>query len=856
MPLGKLGQAINNWIYDTIQPEGGSGWWSRVKSRWGIVKTLHHDFITRQKFTLSYAYPTFYTAAFVYLITGDPTALDMATWYARSREGTEFNTDIETFLYDAANSDAVRGITEFFGTVVSTPLYGLLDKYAGRDDFDPKNLIQEMQGLQTTVHVINGLADLTLETLSAGQLEGLGRTLDTLYRGLGMHRIGEAATRPLIEVGLMPSVSRWYQEKYRPLRFSAAELRDLYALGEISEAQLRSDAAYLGWRNADINEWIKLSYRTLTQGDVFDAYNTGKITDTEAIKRLRALGYNPADIPLLFKINPPPEAKTANLATATTARAAFREGLIGEAELRSLLAALNMAQRETDLIVDIEKANRTQDTRAASLSQIREAWTENVITDPEAVNWLRKANFGAEEVSLLMETWKAANTPTWRKLNVGTITSAYVEGVIGRNAAKTKLIEVGLRDEDAELELNLTEKRNPAAFGTLPPPAARVLSPSTLAELVIVGLITPAVMVSRLVTAGYTVSDATMLAELAMIRGQPSPRELPQRTIEQAYKSGVLNRSGATAELLKIGYSASQAALILTTLDAELAAAGSVDEIVKLKTLSVTMLEDLLIAGLIQADFMQVNLVGQGYKPDEAALLVERAVQLATPVKRVVDKAIIERAYLAGVLDRSAAMARLLALDYDAAAAAVILDTVESENPAVFTPGLIQSTRVPSIAALVTALQRGIIDEAYYLKRAMEIGFSPEDAVLYVSIATKQERKSTKALTQSQITSAYGHGFMTWAAALDRLTSLGYDNADATLILRMELDKIENTEAWNMLLTGGLGAFDVVAQLVNAGYADADILAAFAALGAAKLATLQIDLTALQAALKEIPGGE
>jgi hypothetical protein len=156
----------------------------------------------------------------------------------------------------------------------------------------------------------------------------------------------------------------------------------------------------------------------------------------------------------------------------------------------------------------------------------------------------------------------------------------------------------------------------------------------------------------------------------------------------------------------------------------------------------------------------------------------------------------------------------------------------------------------------MVAVRNGLITIDEYFLKAQELGFQPADARMYLSIATQNERKSTKTLSASQVGQAYDAGLLSRGISLSRLSQLGYGDDDGILLLRIRKDFVTNTDIWDQLLAGNLDAFDAISQLVNAHYADQDILDAFAGLGPVFLGVLDIDIVSLSEVLGEIPGGE
>ncbi len=853
---GPLRKAVETAVNENFTPQGGPGWWERVKSRWTEYSQLEAQYRSVATYAELRSSPPSGIEHVIYALFGP----EFIIQGLRDKVKPGTNTDISEALAKAINlmvgSPAVQEVSEVFGTILTEPILAVLEKYATSGEMDVKEFYRGLHGVGVTVNVFGALVDLALELATGGQVEAGAVMADNINRASGMHLLNWSALSPLLDAGLKPGITRYYNNLYRPERFGASDLRDLYALGEISRAELEQDAKGMGWRDRDIDQWIKLAFRTLAQGDIFKAYNEGFISQEQATRRLRALGYDPVDIPLLFQLNPKEEQDSAKNFTVSTARQAYRNNLMSEGELRAILAELKYQPREIELILQLENLNKEQDTKTLAIGQIKSAWTENVITDPEARVWLERAGLGGEEIELILETWKAELIPPYRKLNAGTITGAYIEGIIDRGTTLAKLESIGFTREDAELEVRLVEVRNPAIFGGELPAATRQLTVGILSDLFTAGVVTEAELRERLLRLGYIPTDADLLVEAAKLRLQPIERRLPQTSIERGYIAGVLDREGAFGALDALGYSEPSANTILDTLEAENPEAFGLPPEIRIKQLSPGVLEDLVIAGLITTDVMRERLLELNFTPGDAQLLTDRAAQLAAPPVRILNQSAIERAYLAAIIDRTGALARLALLDLAPEDAELIISTLEQEHPEVFNPSAITSTRLPSITTLAGAVQNGIITENEYFTRAVEIGYSPTDAAVYLALATRAERKSTTGLSPSQLVNAYGAGFLSWGEALGRLSQRGYSDPDAILLLRMEKDAIVNTDIWVQLLQGAISPFDALSQLLNAKYNDQDVLGAFASLSPGQLAAMQIDLSTLEQFLGATPGGQ
>jgi len=680
-----------------------------------LIEILGHPF--RAGFALPLRAIALFSA---YQTTGNGDTLKALVELAAPPNTNEFLRQYAQFWRQAFTSTAEAGTVEAIGGLISEPIFAAISGLQLQEGEDPESFLRRIYGVAASLIIVPGMAAGLVELAGIGQLETATTIVQTLAQGLGISVLGGGAAGAMMESGVIPDLRRAMHKRFRPARFSVSELKDLYTLGMIDEPRMMEEGKAQGWRDDDLKKWIHLAFRTLSETDIWQAYFSERMSHDEVARRLRALGYDPADLPLLFDLNKKQEIVEAEAVTLSTAKRAFKEQVIGEAEFRSLLQKLGKIDREIELQVQIILQQQEEDIKRLTLAQLKAAWEVNELTDAEVSYWLAKDEYSPAQVSLLLRTWKADLEPPFRKLNKGTILGAYVEGVLDRTQAFRKLVEVGFAEADARLELDLAEARAPEAFGKTKPQLPKQLAPGTLSDLLAAALITPDDMLARLVELGYDQADAELLTAAAVLRAAEEPRPLTQSVVERAYVAGVLTRAGSLAQLVK--------------------------------------------------------------------------------------------------------------LDFTPEAAETIIETVEAENPVVFAPESVQALRVPSATALTEALRAGIIDDLAYYARMTEGGYDRATADMYLNLAIRSERKKEKTLTAAQILEAYSRDFFNRAQAMSRLTSLGYNEADATLLLRFEKSGLEDTEAWKLLIAGQLDPENAFAQLSGLGFTMKEIEAAIAAL--------------------------
>lgn len=664
MAKGSLRTAVEDFMKDNPLVNSVRPWWKEFLSRTeyisqGVRRAVDAKFSLYKVFLYQVIMSGVY-----YQFVGVDTLRQIFDIWVNLVAGQDLSESVADAVRVGFSSPLVKELSETVGSLITEPVLALFEQYAGRDDKDPKEFARAFHGFVSSISMGSGLANLLVEVSTAGSTKGVGKMFEQLYWSLGLGFLGWQTLAPLLSSGLQPGLERYYNKLYRPMRFSASDLRDLYALGEITKDQLYEGARAVGWRDQDIDQWLKLAFRTLGMGDIFDAFHEGFISESEAERRLRGLGYAPEDIPLLFKLNPKDTTKEAETVTLTTARQAYREGVISEADLRSMMKELKRDPREIELIVKLENLKKEGELRALSISQIKAAWSENIITRPEAVHYLKGQSLGDAEIEILVKTWEAEAAPVFRLVNKGTIVGAYVEGVLGRAAALEKLKSVGFSQEDASLELSLAEAKNPESFGKPKPKPAKYLTPSLLSDALSAGIISDSIMRSKLVEAGYTAEDADITTRAAVEKAKEKPLDLNQRLIERAYAAQVITRSKSHDILYKMGFDEDEISIILNTVEKENPAVFAPESVQSVRLPTIQTVVQAVLNQLIGEAEYYAKAKELGYSEADAALYLTLGRRgNPAPVKQL-SQAQIVNAYGKGLFSKSMAGTRLIALGY------------------------------------------------------------------------------------------------------------------------------------------------------------------------------------------------
>lgn len=569
-------------------------------------------------------------------------------------------------LHEFGTSPSAIAFAEFVGTVVTEPVLSLLEDMATQEKPDPHDFARRFHGIASGLPWASQTLDALFKTLLGDRAPQVGNSIMSLYWGLGLGFLGWQTLAPLLSTGLQPNLQRYYNRLYHPERFNPSQAMDLYALGKLSKGDFYNVLLDQGWRAEDVSLWIEQSYRTLSGGELWDLYHNGTLDKAEMDRRLRALGYNPADLPLLYKSNEKEETKDAPRYLMATLKQSFLEDRLGEDELRQIMASMNFAAREIDLYVTNLLVQKADDGRSLTTAQIHTLYKERVIGRDEAIHALRELDYSAQIAGQLVQAWDNLALPKASRINKSTILEGYTGGALGRDEA-TGLLEreAGYTPEKAELLLRIEEAGVKAKVTA---PTVKGVGLSTLADFVESGLITREDLAGRAELAQYSAADRARLVDMLFLQAQVKAPvvELPEATLKKAFVAGVLSRDQLLARLQARGLSPEDAAIVVATTEAEHPEVFAEAAPKLLKQPSVGALQLTLQRGLIDEAAFRDKLAAQGYSAEAAEIFLLNAQYQAPAEPKQLTKADVMKLFREGVIGRAEAQRRLIALGYTA----------------------------------------------------------------------------------------------------------------------------------------------------------------------------------------------
>ena len=198
-------------------------------------------------------------------------------------------------------------------------------------------------------------------------------------------------------------------------------------------------------------------------------------------------------------------------------------------------------------------------------------------------------------------------------------------------------------------------------------------------------------------------------------------------------------------------------------------------ELLRYHYLSAFQIENALKAGTVTADEATRWLLAEGYPTDQVAAMVKGGTAGKLATHKSVTEAQITEAYDAGILTEAAASAELVGIGYEASETPFILALYDYKRSLAMAQAAIGQVRKVFLAHR--------IDKTTASNQLDALGVDSFARDHYLAIWQVEAESELRELTVAQIGGIYKKGGFTDSQAINRFESMGYDAADAALLL-------------------------------------------------------------------------
>jgi len=485
-----------------------------------------------------------------------------------------------------------------------------------------------------------------------------------------------------------------YADEYIPLIMQAAyiylspsvvldaykyKLRDRgWAVNYLKKRGYRPEDAelYVSIFEAEQLEKQLKELKELSLSAIRSLYLRGLLDRDMAIAKLKALKYREDDIKLLLELwdqeAEKPEKDKPKALTYSQIRALFIREIISEDEARAYLTDLKYPENEIDLLIKLWKNEKERYEepayRTLPYSIIRSLFIRGIIDEVAARSKLALLNYTPEDINAIIDLWKneklKAEEPRIRELSYSVIHQLWLQNIITDDQAIARLTALNYRPEDASLIVNLWKKLRESPREE----KVRTLTLSILRRLYFRDLITRDDLEQELLLMDYTQDRVNKIISLwdseksEWLAGRV--RKLPFSVIRSLFLRGIFGRPQAKEYLRKLGYSETDADLIIDLW---------LNEKVKreephIRPLTLSTIRGLWMNNIITDDQALSLLSDLNYAPDKASLILAlwkyQKFNREEPQYRVLSYSVIRAMYVRRIIDEKAARKYLGDLRY------------------------------------------------------------------------------------------------------------------------------------------------------------------------------------------------
>lgn len=583
------------------------------------------------------------------------------------------NKFFEYLLTFSFTSGPLRDTFETLGTVIYDTSVSAITGKGAPVNSEAADRARAFVGYVTALGAMPNLISEEIEVGSLGQIDKLGDNIQNVYWNLGLGFLTWQVMAPILQAAILEPLQIDVQRQYRGKRFTRAEYQDLFALGKIDLDQLKDGLKDEGWRDADIEAVIDLSYAPLGRGDIIDLWHKGIWTPEQAAEALRRNGIKPENVELIMKLENKEDVANDRTESIAVLGTSFEDGLLPEADFRAALKSQNYTEREIDLRIQLIRFRQADKARKLSVGQLKQAWSENVVGDQEVLFRLGEEDYAPTEAKLVLDTWKAELAPDFLRVNQGTILEMYRYGIFDRKAALDRLQSIGYNADDAEAQVRLTEAKFPETFGGAPPRKQRLLTLGAVVDLYAMGRINDDDLKLWADQSGFSERDAQGMVTLIKEQAKAFSRPLSQSTIEDAYITGVFDRKTASDALQAIGFTPDDSEIVLKTLEAGNPAVFSPGSVTSVRQPTIGALVTAVQSGFIsEIEFYQKAAL-IGFNREGAQLYLENSRARLTKGTKKLTKADVLEFFRKNLMDYPSAYNELTDMGYSARDADLLL---------------------------------------------------------------------------------------------------------------------------------------------------------------------------------------
>lgn len=522
---------------------------------------------------------------------------------------------------------------------------------------------KKMYGVSFGLSAVPQVFAIAGEFVTGGLIDQVGRAFGQIYWTTGLGFMTWQAIAASLRAHILEPLEEYYNVKCRPKRMTAGDVIELWNKGALKMPDVRDRLAKEGYTESDISLFMLNSLRDLNKGEIYDLYSENLIDQPAAVFLLRRLGYGANPIMWIIKIWNIRKIDEQRGYYLGNLRKGLEEGLISEAKFREVLRRLNWGEEAIDLEIAVQKLKRSTKEKELTLSHLKSAFMKNIIDHSQVVKILEDRGFTADQISVILSIWRAELVPKEVKLSKAALIKAWTENVITEHTLRVRLKDIGYTVEDINIIISTAKAR------MIEPPIP-IRKEDLLKAFYNIVIELPELH-SRLIEIGFTIEDAKLISETAVIEKKKRALKLSASALTSAMLENIIEPEVCFEKLVKLGYSEEDAAILISTAISK--------AVVPPKLPTTSMLSSALKDGIINTFTFKAKLKALGYSEANIEMITAQIIYQEPEVipekekPKNLTKADVKSAFMKGYLYENEVIERLQALGYSLSDSALLL---------------------------------------------------------------------------------------------------------------------------------------------------------------------------------------
>lgn len=377
--------------------------------------------------------------------------------------------------------DVMRGAMQVMIDKIVTPaIDSIMSWAAAQGPIAPSSAVSVAQGVtKLATFTISGLAAMTIagELLHPLKQLGLGNVSAVIYDLINYRTLTAAFMGVLAGIYIRTPLTYYYNKLARPNLPGEGTLRELVSEQLIGKDEFINWMGYHGYTDDWSAKMYETIYRPATPYLLRSMAEAGILDDNFLEDQLRSAGYNPRVIPYIKQM-------MNNLATGAdksvltgVAMTRFKEGFIGEDDLRYSLSTLGVTDRLMDKYIFAAELQYLTDYQVDVRTYYIDAYHRREIEETDLRSGLTSAGMAPDRIDLIVQAQQikrlkapAAPEPPELKIQEETIRMRRDKNLITRDQEIQQLVDIGKEIPYALAISNQDDVKLTKGIPTNPPP--------------------------------------------------------------------------------------------------------------------------------------------------------------------------------------------------------------------------------------------------------------------------------------------------------------------------------------------------------------------------------------------------